>query len=120
MAHVERFGSYLILALSSREKIFGFHSSPQARFSDVISVRRIKKVWTWKVLRGIRAPGTGIPFVVALGTWRLRRGKNFVAVYRSKPAYVITFSSGEFQQWIFTPNNSDEEMQTMFEDFLVQ
>jgi hypothetical protein len=37
-------------------------------------------------LRGLRAPGTGFPGGIALGTWR-RRGanKDFVAVYRGRP-----------------------------------
>ena len=117
MAHFERFGSYVILALSPREKLFAVQSSPQATFSDIVSVRRVKKVWSWKVLRGIRAPGTGLPWVVALGTWRLLRGKNFVAVYGKRPAYVITFKSGQFKQWIVTPDNTEEEIQTMFQGF---
>lgn len=114
MAHIERFGSYVILALSPREKFFGFHSSPQARYDEIVSVRKIAKPWSWKIMRGLRAPGTGIPGVVALGTWRVRRGKNFLVVYGKKPAYTITFSSGDFNQWIITPDNSEEEMRAMF------
>ena len=114
MAHVERFGSYVILALSPKEKFFAFHSSPQARYDEIVSVRKIDKAWSWKVMRGFRAPGTGLPGLVALGTWRVRRGKNFLAVYGKKPAYVITFSSGDFNQWIVTPDNSTQEMHAMF------
>jgi hypothetical protein len=40
MAHFERFGSYLILALSEKEKFFGLHSSPQAKIAEIISVRK--------------------------------------------------------------------------------
>lgn len=41
-------------------------------------------------VHGVRAPGTGIPGCIALGTWR-RRGakKDFVAVYRGRPALVV-------------------------------
>ena len=114
MAKLERFGSYVILALSKREKVFGFHSSPQARYDEIVSVRKLKKAWSWQVMRGIRAPGVGLPGIVALGTWRVRRGKNFMVVYRKKQAYSITFSSGDFNQWIISPDNTEEEMRAMF------
>lgn len=119
MAHFERFGSYVILALSPKEKFFGLHSSPQAKFGDIISVRKVEKVWSRKIIKGIRAFGTGLPWVMALGTWRYRRGKNFLAVYGKRPAYVITFNSSDFKQWIVTPDNTDEEMRSMFQGFLV-
>ena len=118
MAHFERFGSYIILALTPKEKFFGLHSSPQAKFGEIMSVRKVEKIWSRKVIRGVRAPGTGLPWVMALGTWRYLRGKNFVAVYRKRPCYVITFISGEFKQWVVTPDNSEEEMRSMFSGFL--
>lgn len=118
MAHIERFGSYVILALTPKEKFFAFHTSPQAKYSDIISIRKVEKVWNAKILRGFRAPGTGLPWVIALGTWRLRRGKNFVCVYRKRPAYVFTFGGGPFTQWIVTPDNTDEEMYSLFYEIL--
>jgi hypothetical protein len=118
MAHIERFGSYVILALTPREKFFGFHASPQAKYSDIISIRKVEKVWNAKILRGVRAPGTGLPWVIALGTWRLRKGKNFVCVYGKRPAYVFTFGGGSFNQWIVTPDNSEEEMRSLFYEIL--
>lgn len=120
MAHFERFGSYIILALTPKEKFFGLHSSPQAKFSDVISVRKIEKMWSRKVLKGIRAPGTGLLWVIALGTWRYRGGKNFLALYGKRPGCVITFNSGEFKQWVVTPDNSEEEIRAMFPGFLAK
>jgi hypothetical protein len=114
MAYFERFGSYVILVLSPKEKFFGLHSSPQAKISEIISVRKVDNTWSWKIMKGIRAFGTGLPPVIALGTWRYRRGKNFLAVYGKRPGYVITFKSGEFKQWIVTPNNTEEELRTMF------
>lgn len=118
MAHFERFGSYLILALAPKEKFFALHSSPQAKYSEIMSVRKIEKMWLRKAIKGIRAPGTGLPWVIALGTWRYRRGKNFVAVYGKRPGYVITFNTGEFKQWVVTPDNTEEEIRTMFPHFL--
>lgn len=116
MAHVERFGSYVVLALTKGEKFFAFHSSPQAKFSEIISVRKVSKAWSRTVMRGIRTSGVGIPYGIALGTWRYRRGKSFVSVYGKRPAYIVTFKGGKFKQWIFTPDNSEEEMNSIFHD----
>lgn len=118
MAHFERFGSYLILALSSKEKFFALHSSPQAKFSEIMSVRKVDNPWTWKVMKGIRAPGTGFPWVIALGTWRRFGGKNFLAVYGRRPGYIVTFNKSEFRQWIVTAENTEEEMAAMFQGLL--
>lgn len=119
MAHFERFGSYVILALSSKEKFFGLHSSPQAKLADVISVRKVEKMWSRKIMRGVRVFGTGFPRLIALGTWRHRGGKNFLAVYGKRRGYVVTFNSGEFKQWVVTPDNTEEEIRSMFPGFQV-
>jgi len=118
MAKIAKFGSYVILTLSPVERALALHRSPRAKYSEIISVRKVKKPWKHKVLRGFRAPGVGLSFLVCLGTWRLRKGKNFAAVYGRRPGYVITFQSGEFRQWIVTPKNKESEMQAMFEEFL--
>lgn len=118
MAHIERFGSYVVLALTKHEKFFALHSSPQAKFSEIISVRKVRQVWSWKVMRGMRAPGIGIPYLIAIGTWRYRRGKSFIAVYGKRPAYIVTFKVGKFKQWIFTPDNSEEEMESIFHEHI--
>ena len=110
MPHVERFGTYVILSLSRSEKIFGFHKNIHVKYKDLLSVKPVENAWTRKVLRGVRAPGTGIPYVVALGTWRLRKGKHFVAVYLKRPAYIlhllaVIFSNGSLLQIMLGMNS---------------
>ena len=39
--------------------------------------------------RGFRAPGTGVPGLIALGTWRGRRGRQFWNVRRGRRVLVI-------------------------------
>ena len=46
----------------------------------------------WGALRGIRAPGTGIPGVIALGTRRFAGGQDFAAVEGSGPAVSVDLS----------------------------
>ena len=100
MAHVIEEKGELILKLSLRERIFALHSSPRANASDLVSTTESTNPWSAEVLRGVRAPGTGIPYVVLLGTMRFKEGKDFTAIYKRKPVMIYEFSGGEFQRWI--------------------
>jgi hypothetical protein len=100
MAHVIEENGELILKLSLRERIFGLHSNPRARISDLVSTTEAANPWSAEVLRGARAPGTGIPYVVLLGTMRFKGGKDFTAIYKRGPVKIYEFSCGEFKRWI--------------------
>ena len=100
MAHVNEEKGELILKLSLRERIFALHSSPRANASDLVSTTESTNPWSAEVLRGVRSPGTAIPYVVLLGTMRFKEGKDFTAIYKRGPVKVYEFSAGEFQRWI--------------------
>jgi hypothetical protein len=51
-------------------------------------------------LRGVRAPGTGIPGVISLGTRRATGVRDFAAVYRNRPALVIDLDGAGFNRLI--------------------
>ena len=100
MAKIVEVGSELILQLSWREKIFACHGNPRAKASDLVLTTEETNPWSAEVLRGVRAPGTGIPYVVLLGTMRFKGGKDFTAIYKRGPVKVYEFSAGEFKRWI--------------------
>lgn len=100
MAQVIEENGELVLRLSIREKIFALHGNPQAKVSNLISTTESNTPWTKEVLRGVRAPGTGIPYVVLLGTMRFKGGKDFTAIYKRGPVQIYEFSEGEFKRWI--------------------
>jgi hypothetical protein len=100
MAHVIEEKGELILKLSLRERIFALHSSPRANASDLVSTTESTNPWSAEVLRGVRSPGTAIPYVVLLGTMRFKEGKDFTAIYKRGPVKVYEFSAGEFKRWI--------------------
>jgi len=112
MAKLVRDGDDLRLELSFREKIGALHSSPHASLKALESVTYYKSPWSMSVIRGIRAPGTGFPFVILLGTMRGRGYRDFCAIRGKRPAAVLRFSSGAFSQWIFTLNQSEETIST--------
>lgn len=108
MAHVVIAGEKVRLELSLLEILGAFHGSPEVNLSEVESIEIEETPWVREVLKGVRAPGTGIPFVVMLGTMRYRAGKDFVAIYRRKPAAVINLRRGEFKRWIFEIKDMSE------------
>jgi hypothetical protein len=101
MAHLVINGKRLRLELSLLEILGAFHKSPEVDLTEVETIEIEETPWVREVLKGVRAPGTGIPFVVMLGTMRYSGGKDFVAIYRRKPSAIINFRSGEFKRWIF-------------------
>ena len=100
MAQVIEVNGELILQLSLREKIFALHGNPRAKVSDLISTTESDNPWTKEVLRGVRAPGTGIPYVVLLGSMRFKGGKDFTAIYKRGPVRIYEFGAGEYKRWI--------------------
>lgn len=102
MAKVTVSGNYYILELSFWEKIGAFHASPKARISSLVSITEFKDPWRREVLKGWRAPGTGIPFIILLGTMRYRGGKDFLAICGRKPVKKYHFRNEDFVSWIVT------------------
>ena len=107
MAHLEINESRVRLQLSRWEVLGGLRTSPEVLLSEVESVEIVENPWTSKVLKGIRI-GTGIPFVVLLGTMKYIKGKDFCAVYKRRPNAVITLKSGPFKRWIFEIKDMSE------------
>jgi hypothetical protein len=85
---------HLVLAMSRLERIGGLHGDIRVPLSAVAEVAVSDT--PFRELRGIRAPGTGMPRVIALGTWRTRTQKGFAAVYRGRPGVVVRLRGTEF------------------------
>ena len=56
----------------------------------------------WSELRGIRAPGTGVPNVIAVGTRRGKFGKDFAAVHGKGPAVVVELEGADYGRLVVT------------------
>ena len=77
-------GSDLVVKMSEVETFEALHRDIRVRLSTVRAVRVVDDAWP--ELRGIRAPGTGIPGVIAVGTRRGSFGKDFAVVHGGDPA----------------------------------
>ena len=99
-------GAEIRLQLTPLEQVAAFWPAPKALLSQVESIEFADDLWTTQVLQGVRAPGTGIPFVVMIGVMRRLKTKDFCVIKRKKPGVIISFSSGNFQRWIYTLEGS--------------
>lgn len=87
MAQVTVEGGDLVVRLSVLEKVAALHGDIRVVIGCVRSVD--VEAHPWSALRGIRAPGTGIPGVIAYGTRRFSGGRDFAAVVARRPAVRI-------------------------------
>ena len=96
------------MKFSHLEALGAFARSPEVAFEDVESIEVVDNPWTSQVLKGVRAPGTGIPFLVMLGTMRYRGGKDLCAIYKRRPNAIVTLKRGPFKRWIFEIKEMNE------------
>ena len=80
-------GQDLVVGLSWLEKLGAFRGNVRVPLRAVRSAEAEPD--PWGALRGIRAPGTGIPGVIAFGTRRFDGGKDFAAVRGGRPAVRV-------------------------------
>jgi hypothetical protein len=113
MAKVRVIDEELILELSFWERVGALHSSPRVSLNAVTKVEFIDNLWSNKVLRGVRAPGTGIPYKVLLGTMRGRESRDFTAIKGRGAGVEICLNEGPFERWIFTLRQPRSELESL-------
>ena len=100
MAKVIEADGVVTLKLSRLEKMGALQGDISVASNQLISKTEVPNPWTKKYLRGVRAPGTAIPYVILLGTMRFKGGKDFCAIYKRTPAMIYEFADAPFTRWI--------------------
>jgi hypothetical protein len=100
VAELQVDGDSLVLHLRALEKAEGVHGDIRVPLSAVRAVRSVDDAWP--ELRGLRAPGTGVPNVIAVGTRRGSFGKDFAAVHGKGPAVVVELEGAEYGRVVVT------------------
>ncbi len=101
-------GAELVVRLNVLEKLGAFRGNVRVPVTDVMSVRVSDDQWS--ELRGMRAPGTGIPGVIALCTRRAPGIRDFAAVYgRRRKAVVVDCSGVDINRIVVTRGDADEK-----------
>ena len=112
MAQLVVEGDRLAVGLSALERLGAFVlRRPEAPLAAVRSVRSAGRAYS--ELRGIRAPGTGLPGVIALGTWRYRGGPDFVAVYGRGPVFVVELEGARYRRFVVSSATAVEDAEAL-------
>ncbi|MET0811954.1 MAG: hypothetical protein ABWY03_02795 [Microbacterium sp.] len=106
----------LEVVLSVSERALAFRKGNVAIERSTISkVQLTDDAWTW--LRGVRSPGTHIPGVLAMGTWRSTGATDFAIIRRHRPAVVIDLEGdAEFQRVILSTRHGLALVQALQRD----
>jgi len=105
MARLRIEGEELVLDLSGLEKLEGFHGNIHVPVASVREVRFTNDPWS--ELRGIRAPGTGVPGVIAVGTRRGSGIKDFAAIHGHGPAVVVELERADYGRLVVTEEDAE-------------
>src|SRR3984885_1462400 len=98
-------GADLVVKMSDLEKVEAVHVDIHVALAAVHDVRAVDDAWP--ELRGIRAPGTGIPGVIAVGTRRGSFGKDFAVVHGRERAIVVELDGASYSRLILTTPDAD-------------
>ena len=105
-------GPDLVVGLSWLEKLGAFRGNVRVPLSAVRSAE--PEPDPWGALRGIRAPGTGIPGVIACGTRRYDGGRDFAAVLGGRPAVRVDLGQeSPFGRLVVSVNDPDSTVTTI-------
>ncbi len=102
MAKLIKSDGKIHLNFSLLEILGAFHGSLSAPEEWIESITYSNKPWSTEVMAGIRAPGTGIPLLIMLGTIRRLNSKSMCAVYKRLPVTIVTFKEGPYKSWVVT------------------
>ncbi len=111
MARLRVGDGMLHLELSGWERVFGMHGDIAVPLSAVTEVAYVDD--PWRHMRGIRAPGTGFPYVIMLGTTRYKGVKDFNAVYGRSPATIVTLTGSQYARLVVTRPPSELALPAM-------
>src|ERR1700752_5508104 len=96
----------LVVRLSVGEKIGALRGNIRVPLASVRAVRVSDTPWS--ELRGIRAPGTGLPGVISLCTRRGHGFRDFAAVYGRRPALVVEMTGVSFDRLVVSSADAAE------------
>jgi len=107
MAEIRVEGGQVCIQLSLVERLGALHRDIRFPRSAVRTVRLVDK--PFDEIAGIRLPGTRVPGLMALGTWRRRGGRDFVVVYRGERGVVVEVDASQlnYQRIILSTKDPD-------------
>ncbi len=107
----------LEIQLTPAEKLLALRREDiSVQRSAIRSIKITDDPWIW--IRGIRAPGTLVPLVLAIGTWKFHGGKDFLVVKNKRQAVIIDMVDEEYARLVLSTNHAADLVDTLNVDTL--
>jgi hypothetical protein len=94
------------VSLSAVEKAEALHGDVSVPRSAVASARVVPD--GLDEVHGLRMPGTGLPGVIMVGTWRDKEKVTFAVCHGRRPAVVLELTGQHYDRFVVTVENPGE------------
>jgi hypothetical protein len=94
------------VSLSVIEKAEALHGDVSVPRTAVVSARVVPD--GLDEVHGLRMPGTGLPGVIMVGTWRDKQGVTFAVCHGRRPAVVLELTGQHYDRLVVTVENPDD------------
>ncbi len=94
------------VSLSAIEKAEALHGDVSVPRAAVVSVRVVSD--GLDEVHGLRMPGTGLPGVIMVGSWRDNGRVTFAVCHGRRPAVVLELAGQHYDRLVVTVENPDE------------
>jgi hypothetical protein len=108
MANLRIDDDNVTVELSTAEKVEAVHGDVIVPRRSIVSVRVVDDAMA--EVRGLRAPGTGLPGVIMVGTWRDLKRTTFAVCHGRGPGVVLELVDGPFDRIVITAENPDDAL----------
>jgi hypothetical protein len=105
MSAVSLTASELTVELTRAEKVAGVHGDITVPLSAITSVEVVPDALA--AAHGFRAPGLDLPGVRRVGTWRTRRGAEFVVAGRDQAGVRLTLAGQELSSLLLGDDDAE-------------
>ena len=99
------------VSLSTLEKLEALHGDvtvPRSAIAQVhVAPNGLAEV------HGLRAPGTGFPGVIKVGTWRSRAGTTFAVCHGRGPALVLDLVGARYDRIVVTLDDPEHVLRSL-------
>ncbi|MGB8963636.1 MAG: hypothetical protein WCC38_16990 [Pseudonocardiaceae bacterium] len=99
------------VSLSAVEKLEALHGNVVVPRSAVAQVRTVLNGMV--EVHGLRAPGTGLPGVIKVGTWRSREGTTFGVCHGCRSAIVLDLVGAPYDRLVVTLDDPDHAIRSL-------
>lgn len=108
MADLQIHDDSVTISLSVAEKIEAIHGDITIPRSAITTVREVPD--GMQEVHGLRMPGTGLPGVILVGTFREPNRTTFAVCHGQRPAVVLDLTGQSYDRVVVTVDNPDDAL----------